>query len=240
MRTTTLDTATAHREVLWNVSSFADQLIFYSLFAASLFICLWGLWSKVRLWMRGKPDADRFGFWWIRFLELVRFVFLNRGVNRERQVGVFHSLVFWGFLVLLFTTTMVFIDNDLGIKIYHGEFYLGVTVFSDLFGLGLFVGILLAYHRRYIQKPDSLHNTRSDILMLLLLAFLVLQGFGLEGLRIRATQDPWSYYSPIGHLFSLFFWSFSSLSLKAAHYSLWWIHSLSVFTFIALVQLGAS
>lgn len=235
MLPSTLDNSIAARKIFWNVPSVADQVVFYALFVISLIVFGWGLWAHLRLWKAGEPDSSRFSRWPERLALLWNYVFLRRGVNRETQPAIFHSLIFWGFLVLLFTTTMVFIDHDLGWKIYHGYFYLGVTVFSDLFGLGFFIGILLAFHRRYIQKPDLLHNTRSDFLMLLFLVALILQGFGLEGLRIRATNDPWGQYSPVGYAVGLFFWSFSPGALQALHYGLWWFHSITVFTFIALL-----
>lgn len=71
--------------------------------------------------------------------------------------------------------------------------------------------------------------------MLLLLVLLVVQGFCLEGMRIRATGDPWALYSPVGYLFSLFFWSLSTKSIQVLHYIFWWFHTITVFVFFALI-----
>lgn len=232
---TPISNGTATREILWNVSSVSDQVLLYSLFFLSMVICAWGIWSRIRVWAAGSADDSRLKNWPARFGIIWDYVLKQRGVNRRRTPRVFHTLILWGFLVLLFTTTMVFIDHDLGIRIYEGKFYLAVTVLSDLFGVALFIGVLLAYHRRYIRKPDLIHNTPSDLLMLVLLGLLVIQGYLLEGLRIKATQDPWAIYSPVGLLFSKFFWGLSLDSLRALHYGTWWFHAVTVFVFFAIL-----
>lgn len=227
-------TATASREVLWNVSSTANQVAMYLVFALAMVVCLWGFWRRLALWGAGQPDDSRLSSPMLRFDRFWQNVLLQRKVNRERGPGVFHSLILWGFLTLLFTTTVVFIDNDLGIDIYHGRFYLGITLLSDLFGLALMVGVGLAFHRRYIERPDRLHSTPSDLWMLGLLWLMAAQGFLLEGLRIHATNDPWALYSPVGYAVAQFYWGLSEEGARAVHFLIWWFHAITVFGWIAL------
>jgi len=231
--TNTLDKP-ASREVLWNVSHPANSVIMYSLFAISMFICGWGLWRRFVLWRAGLKDSARDADLLGRFKHLYAYLVAKRGVNRERKPRNFHSMILWGFLALLFTTTMVAIDEYF-ISIYHGWFYLAVTVFSDCFGLILLLGLWLAYKRRYQEKPDKLHNSKSDSFMLGMLALLTIQGYTIEGLRIAATEDPWALYSPIGYIFSLPFTPFSESILRGIHFILWWFHTVTVFVFIALL-----
>ena len=121
------------REILWNVAGPINVAIFYAIFILSLFVCCYGFYRRYLLWNSGRSDKSRRG----NFLERAKILFsaiaLQKTVNRDKEVKYFHAPIFYGFLVLLFTTTMVFIDQDLGIKIYQGDFYLLVTVFSDLF-----------------------------------------------------------------------------------------------------------
>jgi Fe-S oxidoreductase len=130
---------------------------------------------------------------------------------------------------------MVLIDHDLGIRIYQGDFYLWVTVFSDLFGLGVILGCGLAAHRRWIEKPDHLHSFSADAYLLSMLVILCLQGFVLEGLRIHATDDPWATYSFVGNLFAGLFWGLSESATTALHWLMWWFHAITVFVFIGLL-----
>ena len=229
---------TPTREILWNVGSLANVILMYSLFALSLFIAFIGIWRRSELWMSGQADASHLGSWQDRIKDLFTNVFMQKKVVRNKHhkvAAVAHSLIYLGFLVLLFTTTMVLIDHDLGIRIYEGDFYLGVTVLSDVLGFGLLIGCLLMAHRRYITKPDHLHSRFVDSFMLNMLAILVVQGFLLEGLRIHATNDPWAIYSPIGLAVAKFFWFLSPKATSTLHYLVWWFHTISVFAVFALL-----
>ena len=232
---TALDPAQASREILWNVSSLPNVITMYAIFAVSMVVLGWGLLRRYLLWSAGVPAPDRLKNWATRFKVILSDVLGQKRVNRERQPKLFHTLILWGFLVLLFTTTMVFIDHDLGIEIYQGRFYLAVTILSDLFGLGLLIGCAYAFHVRYVQKPDRLHSTGGDAWMLILLALLGVQGFLLEALRIHATNDPWAIYSPVGYVTSLFFWGFSEPSTRVLHFLIWWFHAVTVFVFFAVL-----
>ena len=222
------------REILWNVHGLGTYLVMYSLLAVALVVATGGIFSRVELWRSGKADDDRSPSPLQAVSNLLSWGIFQRGVIREWAAGLMHTLIYFGFIVLLFTTTMVFIHHDLGIKIYQGNFYLIVTLFSDLFGLGLLIGIALAWHRRFIAGSDKLHNRPADSLLLIVLALLCIQGFLLEGLRILVTNDPWASWSPVGLLVSRFFWGISEKGARLIHEIVWWFHTVTVFSAIAL------
>ena len=223
------------REILWNMSGLLPATIMYLIFGVSLAVAGAGIWRRIELWSNGRADQAHSGALIERFFDLFSGALLQHGVVRDRRAGLAHTLIYVGFLVLLFTTTMVFLDNDLGLRIYKGSFYLGVTVLSDLFGLGLIIGCLLAAHRRYISRPDKLHNRFADGFFLWSLIALCVQGFILEGLRIHATGDPWARYSPIGYIFSNFFWPLSLSATRSLHALIWWLHAVNVFVLFAVL-----
>ncbi len=207
----------------------------YALFAVSLLIIGNAAWFSLKLWLAGTSDNTRFHGWLRRFLILASELLGQRRVNRKAIARAFHAPIFFGFLVLTFTTTMVLIDHDFGIEIYRGRFYLAVTLLSDLFGLALLVGLFLAIHRRYLSKPDEIHRSHGDSYMLVILVLLVVQGFLLEALRIHATKDPWALYSPVGYVVSRLFWPFGPEASRDLHFVVWWFHTVTVFVFIALL-----
>ncbi len=225
----------ASREILWNINTTFNVVLMYCLFAVSLLLCGYGIYRRILLWSLGKPEKRKIKNLPSALVFFFKNIIGQKTVNRDKKVALFHAPIFYGFLVLLFTTTMVFLDHDLGIEIYRGHFYLAVTILSDLFGLFLILGVLKAYHRRYIQKPDRLHRQQGDLVMLGFLLVLCLQGFLLESLRIKATEDPWREYSFIGNLLSHLFWGLSVDSIKLLHYLTWWSHTLTVFAFIAYI-----
>lgn len=226
---------TASREILWNVSSLPNVITMYAIFAVSLVFFFLGIFRRFRVYSAGKPDATRFSNIPQRVWILLTEVLGQKKVREEKKPGYFHTLIAFGFVVLVFTTTMVFIDHDLGIKIFHGRFYLAVSFMADIFGFLLLVGILIAYHRRYIEKPDRLHNSAGDAAMLWFLALMVIQGFWLEAIRIKVTADPWAAYTPVGYLMSFSLWGLSEQSLRMIHYLTWWFHAVTVFAFIGLL-----
>ncbi len=223
------------REILWNVGTLPNIVLMYTLMTLSLIVAFVGVFRHAELWRSGKKDPSREGLSFDRVRDLFTWALLQRGVVRERGPALAHTLIYIGFLVLLFTTTMVFIDNDLGIKIYNGEFYLVVTFLSDIFGAGVLFGILIAAHRRYIKSDNKVHNRLADSFMLFLLGLMIIQGFLLEGLRIHATEDQWASYSPIGSLVSGLFWPLSYEATVSLHFGVWWFHTATVFLFIALI-----
>lgn len=228
-------TSQAAREILWNVNTLPNVAGMYALFAVSVIICAIGLIRHAELIANGKPAQLTTRSFLQRIETMVEWVLLQRGVMRSRTAAWAHALVFFGFIVLLFTTTMVFLDHDLGLPIYRGEFYLGVTLLSDVFGLGVIVGCAIFAHRRLLLRPDYLHSTKSDYYFLAFICLLCVQGFLLEGLRIHATADKWALFSPVGLAVSRFFWPLSFEASKNLHFALWWFHTVSVFVGIALI-----
>lgn len=225
-----------HREILWNVGSPVGVFLMYLLFVLSLAVAGYGLLLRLSLWAGGRPAPERFGSWHKRLGIFLSDILGQRRVNRDAQTASFHLPIFTGFLVLTFTTTMVFLSHDLGLtQFYSGKFYLLVTVFSDLFGLLLLLGVLRAVNRRFILKPDRLHISKADFLILAFLAAMVVQGFLLEALRIKVTSDPWRQYSFVGNWISYLVWPLSMEACKWAHALIWWSHTVTVFAFIALL-----
>jgi Fe-S oxidoreductase/nitrate reductase gamma subunit len=220
------------REIYWNIRSFGNIATMYCLLLIATVVGISGIISRIELWIEGKSENK--GEIFVSLKKFTKQGALQSKVVKNTVAAIFHTLIYLGFLVLLFTTTMVFIDEDLGIKIYQGDFYLWVTFFSDIFGFGLIVGVCLAIKNRYFDNNDRLHSSFADSLVLIWLLLLCIQGFILEGIRIEATDDPWKWYSPIGAIFSGLFWGFTDPALSLIHYLVWWFHTISVFLAVAI------
>ena len=227
---------TATREIMWNVGTLPNVIAMYGLLVVAAIIGANGIFRRVEAWTSGKPSPEHTGRWHERIDDIIQFGLFHRGVSRGTSGSALaHLLIYVGFLVLLFTTTMVFIHHDLGIKIYQGQFYLYVTMFSDVFGILLLGGCLYFWYRRYIEQADAVHNTWNDYFALGILGLLVIQGFALEGLRIHVTHDPWALYSPVGWVFAKLVWFLPDERAKLLHYLTWWFHTLTVYSFVALL-----
>ncbi len=227
--------ATASRPIYWNLPAIGNQVALYILLSVALIIFLNGFYQRILLWTAGSGTANKPDLSFKRLHHFIMNVVFQKRVSRDSQAGVFHILIYLGFLVLLFTTTMVFLAHDFGLDVYSGPFYLGLTIASDLFGFLFLLGICLASHRRFHQKPDKLHSTKADRFMLQMFTLLLVQGFLLEALRIHASNDPWSHYSFVGFIVSKFFWGVSVDASKILHFGIWWIHTLTFLAFVALM-----
>ncbi|MCK4412852.1 MAG: (Fe-S)-binding protein [Candidatus Eisenbacteria sp.] len=229
--------AAASRELMWNLGT-VSHVLMYALMLVSFAVLAWGLRRRIQEWKAGKPEGERFGDWGKRLGILLRETFWQRQTRRRFLPGLFHSFIFYGFLLLLITTLIVMADMDFGLRVYHGPFYLGVTLVADLAGFFLFVGLVIAAVRRYLAKPDFLPAAKSaDAVILTILAGIVLTGFLAEGARIRfhPAGDPWRAYSPIGNLFAGMLAGLAPATGRGIHFATWWVHALGTFTMIALI-----
>lgn len=230
-----------------------SKTLFYALVAVSIGVFLYGAWQRVGKYRQGRRTG-RGGL--VRLVRAAGVIASQRTVaKRDAYVGVAHFLVFWGFLVLLAGTTIIAVDEDIiGLALrrpewqfWSGTFYVVYALLLDVFGIGFIVGLVMLAYRRNRVRPLRLEYDRvdgrevdrsgyhtDDRVFLLLLLFLGVSGFLLEGFRIAATEFPefevvsvagWS----IGKLFS----GFGTAGNDAARIVTWWVHGLAALAFVA-------
>src|SRR2546427_2731758 len=98
--------------------------------------------------------------------------FLKFGLGQRRVVnggsgGVMHGAVFFGFLMLLAYTTLIFIQTDIlplftAYVFMQGEFYITLEFLGDTLGIAFIVGLAIAVYRRYVQKLEKLETRWDD------------------------------------------------------------------------------
>ena len=103
-----------------------------------------------------------------------------------------HSMVYFGFLVLLGVTTVLEIDHQMpeDLKFLQGRTYQAYTFVGDAAGLVFTVGVIWAILRRYIQRPYRIRIKTKPEHTLILGTFLVIgvSGFGAEMFRSRCSR----------------------------------------------------
>lgn len=225
-----------HRESLWNIEF---TWIFYTLAALTVLLLLYSIYRHYRRWKVGQP-ADRGNQLGRRFLDFINIaiiegIFHRKFFGADRQdwrlrelyPGLIHFLIFSGFVVLFLATALEFINHYL-VHFLEGNSYLAYSLLSDIFGIFVIVGVVLALIRRYGQKPERLDNRCDDLITLVLILAAILTGFILEGFRIAATElqtDPgWAVWSPGGYVLALAFEGASQEVLLDWHAGMWWTH----------------
>jgi Fe-S oxidoreductase len=227
-----MSSSEATREVLWNIS---HGWVMYVLLVPTVAIGAYGIWRRYKSWTQGLPTEGRLDRPKERLIHLWNHALLQRRNLRQRYAGIFHAMIFWGFVTLTIATTVVMIDHDFGIPIMRGAFYLYFqSLFVDALGLLALIGVGMAGYRRWKTRPAKLVYTDEASWILIIGVIILATGFLLEGWRIVATADPWGAWSPIGYATGAVFAKFASIeTLTQLHLWCWWFHLALVFGFLA-------
>ena len=112
------------REVFGNIPGFV-KASFYIGTGITVGIMFYLFSLRARNWSRGQTER-RTGRWLERYKAFERGVSM-RTLMRDRQAGLMHSMVYFGFIVLLIGTITLEIDNLLpsNLKFLQGTFYQG-------------------------------------------------------------------------------------------------------------------
>lgn len=231
------------REIYWNIPAY---LLLYPLFIISLAVFAYGLRRRMRLWRLGTREGPGSGAGSHQKpgdgarRRLGRVIALALGHSRFFRTpfpGVAHFLLFWGFAVLVLGTIIVFLEADSPLHFYYGPFYLAVSSALELAGIAFLLGILFLAGRRYLSRPDQLDQRGDDAVALLLLFFLAVSGFLIEGLRIYVQHSPWEAWSFVGAALARLAAAVSLSDAAAAglHRILWWLHLAATLGFIVYI-----
>ena len=157
----------ASREIMWNIPS-SFKFLMYALLIISFLVLIQGLYKKLIFVTGGKGLKNIRGegnlipskLNWKSFLQTI---FFTGKVTRKSYVGFFHSLIYYGFMILWIATDLVAIHYDTPFKVFQGPVYIVVSFLADIAGIAILFGIAFAYHRRYIKKPETLSATNPEM-----------------------------------------------------------------------------
>ncbi|MDP1805895.1 MAG: iron-sulfur protein, partial [Acidimicrobiales bacterium] len=232
------DDSSVQREVFGNIPS-AWKLVFYTVFPVLIVYGSVLFSQRIRNWERGAPDnrsttTKNVG----RRMKDFRAGVYMKTLLRDPAAGIMHSLIYFSFLILLAVTTVLEINHQMpeSLKFLHGDVYRGYAAVGDGAGLMLFVGVMWAVVRRYIQRPYRIRiKTKPEHALILgtLLAIAV-TGFGAEVWRIALDGRPeferWAFVSyPLSGLIE------DSSTLSGGHQIWWLVHVASFVLFLAIL-----
>jgi Fe-S oxidoreductase/nitrate reductase gamma subunit len=195
--------------------------------------------QRVKNWERGKPDnrATTSKNVKRRMADFRAGVYMQT-LLRDPAAGIMHSLIYFSFLVLLAVTTILEINHQVpeAWKFLNGQVYEAFSFVGDAGGLALFVGVMWAIVRRYIQRPYRIRiKTKPEHAVILgVLLSLSVTGFLTEAFRIAETGYPsfekWSF---VGYPLSLLFEG--NTHLVGWHQAAWIVHVLTFFAFLVIL-----
>ncbi|MBM2825386.1 MAG: Fe-S oxidoreductase [Dehalococcoidales bacterium] len=219
------------REIFWNIPF---GYIIYILGVMAFAILVYSIYRRYKLWRVGKLD-DRSRNMGKRVAVFIRTVItdvlIHRRFLREPYPGLMHLLIFWGAMILLLSDALDAVTHFAGRQL-AGSTYLWLSLLTDIAGIMILTGIIMAGYRRYIQKPERLNTVLDDGVVIVLAVLIVVTGFIVEGLRQAATElishPDWAIWSPGGWVFARVFSGLSQGTILLWHRLLWWLHSLVV------------
>lgn len=239
-------TSQIHREVFGGIPT-ALQVAFYTVIPMML---IWGslrFADRVRNWERGAPDRRKTTPKNIkRRLADYRAGVYMRTLLRDSAAGLMHSMIYFGFLVLLGVTTVLEIDHQMpeALKFLHGDVYRGYALIGDLAGVVFTGGVVWAILRRYVQRPYRIRiKTKPEHALILgVLLAIGVTGFGAEMFRIAQGQaagvnldhEKWSVVGyPLAQLVN----GASASTLTTWHQGWWVAHVLTFIVFLAILPI---
>ena len=154
-----------------------------------------GFFTRLKVIMSAQgSEIDRLDNPAERFWHALVDVLFQKKIMREPYQGTMHAFILWGFIALTITTAVVFLQADFIWPIWHwwflqGNFYLGLSLFADVFGFLAIIGVAMALYRRYVIKPVWLDEKNEDKIVLWFILAILVTGFIVEGLRIQATGE---------------------------------------------------
>jgi Fe-S oxidoreductase/nitrate reductase gamma subunit len=219
----------------------STSIVMYGLTLITLMIFAYGIYQMVHVWRMGRSWTP--GDWRTGLKRLVVGVMTHRKFKQEPKGGMGHKWVFYGFLGLFITTTIVAIDADfvelvLGLKLLKGGAYLFLEAFADFAGVFFLVGLGYLGWRRYVEKDPRLHRSTNpeapwfkmnpDSHALLFLFLIGITGFLMEGIRIRHQINEfgidYANWSFVGNAIGFAFVGTSQATLTGIYQPLWFIH----------------
>ena len=171
------------------------QAVFYPLLAVSFAYGAIVFSYRMRNWERGGPDRrDTTPKNAKRRLEDLRAGVYMQTLLRDPAAGIMHSLIYFGFLILLAVTTTSEINHQLPTeaKFLHGGVYQAFAFVGDLGGVMFLVGVIWAIVRRYVQRPYRIRiKSKPEHAVILGTLFVIgVTGFLTEMWRIALDGRP--------------------------------------------------
>lgn len=218
-----------------------SELLLYLVFIPFAIVFAVGLYRRFSASGLGRQIAQGTGGLGGALRRFVRYGLLQGRVARRAR-GWPHLAIFYGFLTLLFGTTVVALDWDLlrplGFRLLVGAPYLWLEALLDGLGLVFVLGLGTALVWRLVRVrsagPDQRAAQWQFVALITALLYMGVTGFILEGLRLSMKPVAWADWSFIGARVAGLVPLLGLQDLAPHLYvSLWWSHALVAFALIA-------
>jgi nitrate reductase gamma subunit len=224
--------------------------LFHGLSALALAVFAWGVFERVRFWLRPELRGNPGGIRWGRAMSLVvqgirhlrrpstlRALFWNGLVQSQlwresRQRWLMHVSLSWSFAGLFVIGSGGNFLLDLGVPLTKDDHWFAAT--NDFLGLTLLLGVATALQRRFLSPKPHVRTVFEDTAILAFLAFLALSGYLVEAARYlkEGTPDSAAAYAFLGYPLSRVLEPLGA-DWSRAYDAFWWLHASSGLALVA-------
>lgn len=200
-------------------------------------------YSMKNLWYNFKLTKPQPVDQWLKRIIITLKVAIGQTkIFRYPIVGLFHALVFWGFIVITLGSIEMVIDgltSNERVMSSTGWFYDFVTASGDVMAYVIIMAIFIFLARRLFIKVRRFYGIemkpKSKYDAIIALAIILFLMISLAGLNMAYYQmhpvDHAGIFPVSSILASLFLNGLSGQSLHVIHETSWWVHILLIFIF---------
>ena len=164
-------------------------------------------------------------------LQLCHFKIKDADIN---YTGVFHSMLFFGFVILLFGEIELIIRGFAPDFSYAFLGYTGYHIYlflEDLFTVIVLIAVGMSLFRRWVWHPkkENYHFSAYFILGLIIILMITLLYMGMMDIAKEGKPNNWMIFSQF--LYNIFHPAYSNTGYEIA----FWIHIISLLAFLDFI-----
>jgi Fe-S oxidoreductase len=175
-----------------------------------------------------------------RIMTTLANVLGQKAVLKKNPIGIAHTAIFWGFIIITIGTTEQFVSTVYAPANYEflgHALYGALVLLQDLFTAFVLFGVLYACYRRFIVRPEGVGKSRDANIILLLTGSLMIAIFLMNGFHILG-RDPWyqaemPFSRMVASVLSNFGFSQETNAILGTFFK--WVHMLIVLGFAVYI-----
>jgi Fe-S oxidoreductase len=207
-------------------------LVFPLFWGAVAFFSL-AMARHLRVFAVARPAGDLVGELPRRVGGLVRYVFLQSRMFRDRRAGPMHAAIFWGFVFLTIGTADIvtggLVQAIVGWPL-DGALWAAVLAVANVLAVVVLLAVAYAFWRRFVTKPARLTYKPDALVILGLIAAVVgseLLAMGFEAARYGDITGAF-----VANALAVPLSSLGDAVTETAFAVLWWTHIALVAVFL--------
>src|SRR5450631_926421 len=221
---------------------FPGTLLFALLLLSALALFTYTISRRIQLLLLGAGEREnRLDRPLARLWHMVEYGFLQRKMFRDPYAGLYHALIFGGFIVLTLRTLMLVFEGlfpGAGLPFLPADFWEGYLLVKDVVLVTTFAGVVLALARRHVVRKERLDPSFDADLILLLIGFLMVTDMAAGAARLALLEKAGTgsaalaasaMWEPLTYSLSRQISFLSPSLLQAKYFAAWWAHLVAIF-----------